>query len=480
MRNELLWTHTVDHPMQNKTMCMDALRSVSQGKVESFYDTIRTMRRDFYILHIRNALIHPAGIAAWDCGYYLGSDGCESRFGMATDWWNGCRGFLTQSSLSLHHLFNSTAVLHPRDATSRPLKKLSVNTTLLYHHCGHNSKPINEYDKVFVISALWDYNYYHFVIDSLARMIRHIKFLRKNQDIMIHIHAFEEYDGNQEMHGSKTYRDGVYRMRNRLFQLLGINLNRIISGPVLARAVYLPRFIHCAQSISNALEIRLLADELLHQAFNQLRQVPPDYLRATNHSGGPAMGVKEASQHRYTHFPISPEVKNLVILQRYATHGDSDRQWGNETTATIAAAFRDRFPDHNVLIKNSYSSGLDNYCLACDLVDFSRTDILVAAHGAGMTNLMFMPPGGLVVEMVGEFKDVNFPLCGYYGSMAAIVGLHHFLYTYNFYDSQGKKAYLKLNPLEAAAGARGFFNYLRNNNTSSKYGGLWNNSIGRI
>jgi len=72
---------------------------------------------------------------------------------------------------------------------------------------------------------------------------------------MIHIHA-EEYDGNQEMHGSKAYRDGVYRMRNRLFELLGIDLSRIIWGPVLARAVYLPRFIHCSLSISNALEIR--------------------------------------------------------------------------------------------------------------------------------------------------------------------------------------------------------------------------------
>lgn len=29
---------------------------------------------------------------------------------------------------------------------------------------------------------------------------------------MIHIRAFEEYDGNQEKHGAKGFRDGVYAM----------------------------------------------------------------------------------------------------------------------------------------------------------------------------------------------------------------------------------------------------------------------------
>ena len=43
-----------------------------------------------------------------------------------------------------------------------------------------------------------------------ARLTRHIKFLHKNPDVMIHIRAFEEYDGNQEKHGAKSFRDGVH------------------------------------------------------------------------------------------------------------------------------------------------------------------------------------------------------------------------------------------------------------------------------
>lgn len=87
-------------------------------------------------------------------------------------------------------------------------------------------------------------------------MIRHIKFLRRNPDIMIHIHAFEEYDGNQEMFGNPTYRAGVYRMRNRVFQLLGIDPKRLISGPAIARMVYLPRFMTCSEPNANPLELR--------------------------------------------------------------------------------------------------------------------------------------------------------------------------------------------------------------------------------
>ncbi len=43
-----------------------------------------------------------------------------------------------------------------------------------------------------------------------ARMIRHLKLLHRNPDVMIHIRAYEEYDGDQEYYGEKSYRDGVH------------------------------------------------------------------------------------------------------------------------------------------------------------------------------------------------------------------------------------------------------------------------------
>jgi hypothetical protein len=57
-----IWTHPDDHILQQRNVCMNALRSVSNGNVESFFQNIRTNWREFYIAHIRNALVHPEGL----------------------------------------------------------------------------------------------------------------------------------------------------------------------------------------------------------------------------------------------------------------------------------------------------------------------------------------------------------------------------------------------------------------------------------
>lgn len=51
----------------------------------------------------------------------------------------------------------------------------------LYEHKELNTTDLfvpRFYKRVFVITALWDYNYYHFLSDSMVRLIRNIKFLR--------------------------------------------------------------------------------------------------------------------------------------------------------------------------------------------------------------------------------------------------------------------------------------------------------------
>ena len=50
------------------------------------------------------------GVVGWDCGYFKGLDGCETRFNSATTWWNKCKAYLQSNKISVADIFNSSAV----------------------------------------------------------------------------------------------------------------------------------------------------------------------------------------------------------------------------------------------------------------------------------------------------------------------------------------------------------------------------------
>jgi hypothetical protein len=50
----------------------------------------------------------------------------------------------------------------------------------------------------------------------------------------------------------------------------------------------------------------------------------------------------------------------------------------------------------------------------------------------GLTNMMFLRPNTLVVEIVGQFDGRMTPICGYHGPLAAAFGVHHYIYYYDW------------------------------------------------
>lgn len=229
------WQLAADHPRNDKANCVKVSRLTGEAPVE-IYDAYK-LNADFYVVSAVNAVIHEAGIIGLPCGYFQPLEGCETIFKyIGRKWWNRC-----------NDQFKKAKTEWPTYWKNKNDPQLSTfNTT----GCRDQYKgAIQRYDKVFVITASWDHNYHHFMIDSLTRLARHVDFLRDNPDIKIHIRRFDQYAKDERAFA------GI-KMRHYLAELLGISSARFVSGVVLADQVYLPRAVKCNYPIASALEIR--------------------------------------------------------------------------------------------------------------------------------------------------------------------------------------------------------------------------------
>eukprot|EP01039_Chlorochromonas_danica_P003790 gene3790-4140_t len=357
----------LNHPGQDRKNCLKLTKMLSTGEIYSFYEGFRSLQRGFYLLHSNEAIIHPSGAVGFQCGVFLGDEGCETRRYLFTKRW-----------------------MAKYDAKKRNLS-------------------YQRYQRVFTIAALWDYNYYHFLAESLTRLVYSLPFLLKHKDVMIHVRAFESDDA-QRGHDLTFVKKGE-EMRYRIFDLLGIDRWRIISGHVLAHEVFIPRFTRCSFGLSHAYENILLGKHLLMAAYQALRLDAKNLRKA----------LKSPSERQQ----LYPE-KLLIIVQRY-NERLGGRYWDNETSADAVKTFSKAFPQHRVQLLTSAV----RLPLAQEIYLYSQADVFVGEHGAGMTNMMFMPPNSLIVEFAGVVRDVHAPICGYYGPYAATFGHHHYFHAYN-------------------------------------------------
>ena len=389
-RTKLRWEIPVDHPGQERQRCVNyAVAAGRPGYYPTFYNDNDTSSglplhsaRGFYVMYMERAAVHPTGHVFLRCGFFLGADGCETRrLNPAARWWAETAKRLKYDFFKPPEQYLSHEASSHCDYGNPKGVMVASNQSHSHLLC------LRYYEKVFVIAALWDHNYHHFLIDSLARIARALPFLLDHPDIMIYIRAYEHVSVHHyaTVNASDPIERGAFissaeAMRQRVLTLLGINSSRVISGflpttttttaaasggeVVLAGQVYVPRPVRCAFPLSSADEVRLLARILLTNAYNKvgLRFHPHD---ATHLRRNPM-----ASEKRNQKNNNKKQKQQLIIQQRYtaaaAVTTTTPREWDNETFSAVVRAFSAVFRDHRVVAMRSNDEHFIN-CFDCEI-----------------------------------------------------------------------------------------------------------------
>jgi hypothetical protein len=425
-----------DHPRHNSSNCVAVAREVGTRPVPVYKDWMQ-IHEPFYLYKLSNGIIDHTGMTAVEEGYIQFISQCET---ISPQKGRTFQSGIIQSLAKLNESFGGKF--------DYKWSSLFSEQPLLYRYSRQQKAVLPALlepvlDRVFVISSIWDYNYHHFIHDSVARLVRFLPFLLENEDIFIHVREMEKK--NNKM---KRQTKGM-PLREKIFELLGIKSSRIIARSVRAREIYLPREIGCNYALKHALEMRLLAAVFLRRALAYSGGgagtgigVGAGVGAGTGTGTGTGTGVGAgtgtgAGTGGGCRPLLRPGERNVIVM-----HRDCHpflRVWRclNGTDFPIVrSVMQNYFPAHHIYSTSEFPHASDanlTLALACDILEYAKADIVVGKHGAGFTNMIFMKPGGLVIELIGEFDGRMLPVCGYHGPLAGIFGLHHYINYYDFF-----------------------------------------------
>ena len=267
------------------------------------------------------------------------------------------------------------------------------NSKTVNGEIGDDKCPFLVHDRVFVMTQYDDTQIGQFVMEALPKLVYHLDFLLANPDIKIHF--------------GFTKRNTIpsFVLPHNIFKWLGL-LDRLIKGPVYAKEIFVPREGGCQDAGYNAWEVLTTRD-----TFLRLANVNQDSYIAKR-----SIVIIKRTNSRY--------VANLKDLKQ--------RRWPDLIFDQMLADLGTSFPNHRIDVFSDADTKLME-CRECQIKMFSEADITIAIHGAGITNTMFMQPGGIVVEVIPIFDSRHAPLIGIFPRLSAIIGLNH----YSYYTSNG-------------------------------------------
>jgi len=238
---------------------------------------------------------------------------------------------------------------------------------LVLYACGHHTNPslklfdnlerIPLYSELYVINQYWGTSIFHRMVEIVPRLALHLQFLKANPEIRI---VAPQVGGRL----------------SELLGIIGLDSSRLVTGVARAKIVYQPRATGCG--FANVQESQMLSE------------MYRDYIKRT--------------------FP--PQPRNRLILIRRSGSRKFTEQKAIEVVVKRAA--RDFNLTYTLFIDNPTPSLNDTMMM------FHSAVMIVAPHGAGLSNMFFCRPGTFVLEGVCNLPHVN--LC--YQRLAHVLGHH--------------------------------------------------------
>ncbi len=229
---------------------------------------------------------------------------------------------------------------------------ISGNLKLVPYSCSQDIEPSPPrgyratpgYEEVFVITQYWGESFFHKMLESLPRIAPYVKFLVDNPDVKIHLAEIEGYT-------------------QKTLNFLGFDSSRFITGICKSKVVYLPQATPCgfAQAQSTS---------LMSQLYRS------------------AMDKNMPKQER----------NSIVLIKRSATRRFTEQRRIERMLTTLASEFGLNLE----LFKDNPPPPMEAAMLL-----FRRAVLIVAPHGAGLSNMIYSDPGTAVIEGVCNPPHVN-------------------------------------------------------------------------
>lgn len=221
------------------------------------------------------------------------------------------------------------------------------------------------YQAVFVATQYHSREYYHSNIENLPRLLPYLEFLRNNPHIKIHVSA---------------------RAIARNLWMLGLDGKRFVQGVVRADVIYLPQGGGCVKAHPITVRMTHQYYQLYIHKHLYARDMAParNFLSPTENGPWKRHPVPHAEER----------ASSIILIQR------SKRRFLMQHTQVVFLLQQIARARH---LRLEVFSDKPLPPFRETVAMFARAKLVVAPHGAGLTNLLFSPPGTRVVEIIDRF-----------------------------------------------------------------------------